>query len=113
MLSWYTSVIKKYAVFQGRSGRKEYWLFSLINISILCCLAALEHYLSIPGLSFIYLLAVLLPVIGVTIRRLHDINRRGYWMLITAIPLIGSIIFFIFMLLESTPGENRFGAIPS
>lgn len=113
MLSWYTTVLKKYAVFNGRARRKEYWTFTLINIVLLFCLVGIEEWFGIPGLSFIYMLAVLLPTLGVTIRRFHDVNRSGWWILISVVPVIGSIVMLIFLLLESTPGENRFGPLPA
>ena len=112
MLSRYTTVLKKYVVFQGRARRKEYWTFTLINIILLICLAGIEEFMGIAGVSFVFALAVFLPALGVTIRRFHDVNRSGWWVLISVIPIVGSIVLLIFMLLESTPGENRFGPLP-
>ena len=116
MLNGYIDALKKYAVFKGRSRRKEYWTFTLINIAVLVCLTVAEQITGISGIEnifSIYVLAVFLPALSVTIRRLHDIDRNGWWVFITIIPLIGSIILLVFMLLESTPGENRFGPCPA
>lgn len=63
-------------------------------------------------LGGIYSLAVLLPGLGVSVRRLHDSNRSGWWMLIGFIPILGSIVLLVFMLLGSTPGDNQYGANP-
>jgi len=88
MLHWYTDVIKQYAVFDGRASRPEYWWFFLINTVISVILDIV-----IPGttgqvLGAIYALAVLLPSIGVGIRRLHDTNRTGWWLLVSLVPLV-------------------------
>jgi uncharacterized membrane protein YhaH (DUF805 family) len=113
MLSCYLAVLKKYAVFKGRAPRKEYWTFTLINIALLVCLAGIEQLTGVPGFSLILALALFLPALGVTIRRFHDINRSGWWILISLVPIIGSIVILIFALLESTPGDNRFGPLPA
>ncbi len=63
-------------------------------------------------LGFIYLLAVLLPGIAVSIRRLHDTDRSGWWLLIGLIPFVGAIVVFVFTVLDSTPGENQYGPNP-
>ncbi len=112
-MNHYIEVIKKYALFTGRARRTEYWMFVLFNFIIAFVLGIIEGVLEIPGiLSGIYMLAVLLPSIGVSIRRLHDTDRSGWWLLIGLVPLIGSIVLLVFMVMDSTPGENRFGANP-
>lgn len=118
-MNWYIQVLKKYAVFTGRARRKEYWFFVLINILIVFFLAFIDNTLGtfraesgIGLFSGIYSLAVFLPGLGVSIRRLHDSNRSGWWMLVSFIPLIGFIVLFIFMLLGGTPGDNQYGANP-
>ena len=118
-MSWYLEALKKYAVFGGRSRRKEYWFFVLFNIIVAMVLTAIDFLLgtfsasaNVGLLSGIYSLAVLIPTIAVSIRRLHDIDRTGWWILISLIPVIGSIVLFIFALLDGTPGSNRFGPNP-
>ena len=118
-MNWYLTVLKKYTVFNGRSRRKEYWFFVLFNLIISIILGMIDGALAggvaptgMGMLSMIYMLAVLLPGIGVTIRRLHDTNRSGWWILIGLIPLIGVIVLLIFMALDSTPGENHYGPNP-
>lgn len=118
-MSWFLEALKKFAVFSGRSRRKEYWYFVLFNFIISIVLVLIDTLLgtfsqsaNIGLLSGIWGLAMLLPAIAVSIRRLHDIDRTGWWLLISFVPLIGSIILFIFALLDGTPGDNRYGPSP-
>jgi uncharacterized membrane protein YhaH (DUF805 family) len=118
-LSWYLQALKKYAVFSGRSRRMEYWYFVLFNIIVSIVLGAIDGLLGTLGsgmgaglLSGIYGLAILIPSLAVTVRRLHDIDRTGWWILIALVPLIGTIVLLVFALLEGTPGTNRYGPNP-
>lgn len=135
-MSWYLGVLKRYADFNGRARRREYWMFQLFNllaylalsvvgaiIAVLLSLAfsssspdATSTEAGIPALGFavplLYLLAVMVPTIAVTARRLHDQNKSGWFMLLGLIPSVGGIILLVFMCLESTPGPNRFGPSP-
>ena len=112
-MSWYLEVLKKYAVFSGRARRKEYWMFFLFNIIITFVLSIIEGILGSPGIiSAIYCLAVLIPGLAVFVRRLHDTNRSGWWFFIGLIPLIGAIVLLVFMVQDSTPGDNQYGANP-
>jgi uncharacterized membrane protein YhaH (DUF805 family) len=120
-MNWYLEVLKKYAVFSGRARRKEYWMFTLFNVLISIALTfvdvlALGHDMGDPEsigiISTIYSLAVLLPGLAVTIRRLHDTDRTGWWVLIALIPLLGAIVLLVFMCLDGTRGKNRFGVNP-
>ena len=105
-MSWYLEALKKYAVFSGRSRRKEYWYFVLFNIIVSIVLGWIDALLGTRGsyagaglLSGIYGLAVLIPTLAVTVRRLHDIDRTGWWILIGLVPLIGAIVLLVFALL--------------
>ena len=118
-MNWYLEVLKKYAVFSGRARRKEYWFFALFNVIIIIALTFVDvsagSYDIDSGfglLSGLYSLAVLLPGIAVAVRRLHDIDRTGWWLLIAFVPLIGAIVLLVFMVLDSTPGENQYGPNP-
>ena len=112
-MSWYLEVLKKYAVFDGRARRKEYWMFLLFNLIITFVLYFIERLASGPGvLGGLYDLAVLLPTIAVGVRRLHDTNRNGWWLLIGLIPVIGTIVLIVFMVQDSQPGENQYGTNP-
>ena len=119
-MNWYIEVLKKYAVFSGRARRKEYWFFALFNVIFIIALtlidvsAGLYDVVAAIGLlSGLYSLAVLVPSIAVFVRRLHDIDRTGWWLLIAFIPLIGVIVLLVFTLLDSTPGDSRYGPNPN
>ncbi|MBU2712785.1 DUF805 domain-containing protein [Zooshikella harenae] len=118
-MNWYLEVLKKYAVFEGRARRKEYWLFFLFTTIISIILGVLDNVFGLISadagvglLGGIYSLAVFIPGLAVTVRRLHDTDRSGWWILISLLPLIGIIVLLVFMFLDSTPGENNFGANP-
>ncbi|MFO1303569.1 MAG: DUF805 domain-containing protein [Burkholderiales bacterium] len=115
----YLATLKKYAVFDGRAQRKEYWLFVLFNLIIALVLNVIDRMTGtyspdygMGALGSIYALAVLLPGIGVTIRRLHDTDRSGWWILLVFIPILGGLVLLVFMILDGTPGTNRFGPNP-
>lgn len=112
-MNWYLDVLKKYAVFNGRARRKEYWMFFLFNIIIAVVLGIVEGIVGGPGvLAGIYGLAVLLPGIAVSIRRLHDTDRSGWWLLIGLVPLIGAIVLLVFFVQDSQAAENQYGPNP-
>jgi uncharacterized membrane protein YhaH (DUF805 family) len=113
-VNWYLDVLKnKYATFDGRARRKEYWMFFLFNILVAIGLGIVEALIGTVGLiGGLYALAVLIPGIAVTIRRLHDTSRSGWWILIVLVPAVGTLILLIFMVLDSQPGGNEYGPNP-
>ena len=118
-MNWYIGVLKKYAVFKGRAQRAEYWFFVLFNVIFAIVFTVIDGALGMldpatgfGALSGLYSLAVLIPSIAVTIRRLHDTSRAGWWLLIIFVPLIGGIVLLVFMCLDSTPGDNDYGPNP-
>ena len=111
-MNYYTDVLKKYAVFSGRARRKEYWMFVLFNIIIASLLLVLDSSLETGILNGLYSLAILIPSIAVGVRRLHDSGRTGWWYFIIFVPFIGAIVFLIFMVLDSKPGDNQYGPNP-
>lgn len=118
-MNWYLEVLKKYAVFEGRAGRKEYWFFILFNILISMALVYVDWLTGninpetgLGILSGIYALGVMIPGMAVSVRRLHDTGRSGWWLLITFVPVIGAIVFLYFMVLDSKPEINEFGPSP-
>ncbi len=118
-MDWYLQVLKNYAVFDGRARRKEYWYFTLFNIIISFVLGFVDgilgSYSSETGFglfSGIYSLAILIPSIAVSVRRLHDTERSGWWLLIILIPLIGAIVLLVFTVQDSQPGPNKYGENP-
>ncbi|MCW8329734.1 DUF805 domain-containing protein [Photobacterium sp. SDRW27] len=118
-MNWYIHVLKNYAVFKGRARRQEYWYFFLFNVIISIALAFIDSAMGNPGagegagiLGTIYSLAILIPSIAVGVRRLHDTDRSGWWMLLGIIPLIGALVLIYFFVLDSAPGSNEYGPNP-
>jgi len=118
-MNWYLDVLKKYAVFDGRAMRKEYWYFFLFNILINILLTIIDsvigtinHEAGVGLLSGIYALVILIPSIAVSVRRLHDTNHSGWYLLIALVPFIGAIVLLIFMVQDSQPMSNQYGPSP-
>lgn len=118
-MNWYLEVLKKYAVFEGRARRKEYWFFILFNVLISIAMAVIDRLTGnvspengLGILSGLYALGVMIPGIAVSVRRLHDTGRNGWWLLITFVPIIGAIVFFYFMVLNSDAETNEYGSSP-
>lgn len=114
MLDWYKKVIINYVNFEGRARRKEYWYFTLVNILVgfaLGLTAPILDELSVL-LYWLYMLAVFLPSLGVTVRRLHDTNRSGWWLLVSFIPLLGALLLLIWVISDSDYDENEYGLPP-
>ncbi|MDN5380528.1 DUF805 domain-containing protein [Streptomyces sp. LB8] len=111
-MHWYLEVLKKYAVFTGRARRREYWMFFLVNFIVGLVLAVIGRVLDLEILQYLYSLAVLLPGLGVAVRRLHDTGRSGWWLLIALVPLIGAIVLLVFLVSDSQPDTNQYGPNP-
>lgn len=121
------SVFSKYATFTGRASRSEYWYFTLFNTIAIVALVIISTVIGAAAggsdgalggllvgyiLYAVYGLGVLLPSLAVTVRRLHDTNNSGWLILIGLIPCIGSVVLLVFMILQGTNGENKYGNIP-
>ncbi len=121
------TAFRKYATFSGRARRSEFWYWVLFNFLVglvLGILASatggmeLDPVTGMPTygptgiLANIVSLALLIPTIAVTVRRLHDTDRSGFWWFIVLIPIVGPIILLVFAALAGTPGPNRFGPDP-
>ncbi len=112
-MNWYILSLQKYAEFNGRSRRSEYWYFVLFNILISVVIYLIDAaIISFGLLGILYSLAILIPGIAVSIRRLHDTGRSGWNLLLALIPLIGAVILIVFMLQDSTEGQNEYGVCP-
>lgn len=119
-MDWYIRVLNKYAVFSGRARRKEYWMFVLFNF-IFALVASLID-LGIGLLTFaafgfgllyiLYTLAVFVPGLAVSVRRLHDVGKSGWYYLIILIPIAGSIWLLVLLCTDSQPGDNKYGSNP-
>jgi uncharacterized membrane protein YhaH (DUF805 family) len=109
--NWKLVVTERYAKFDGRAGRAEYWWYALANIIVAIILIALANVSNIFFvLYFVWAVALIVPSIAVGIRRLHDTNKTGWLMLLPLIPLVGWIILLVFMIIEGDKGPNQYGA---
>lgn len=106
------AALSKYATFSGRSRRSEYWWFALFNFLVSLVGAGIDVAIGKNLFQFVVALALLLPNLAVLVRRLHDTNRSGWWILIGLIPLVGAIVLIVFAVQDSQPGTNRFGDSP-
>jgi uncharacterized membrane protein YhaH (DUF805 family) len=118
-MQWFMTALQKWADFSSRARRREYWFFVLIYIVIYIVLTVIDMMVGLADpatgvgvLGGIFALAMLIPSISVGVRRLHDTNRSGWWLLIGLIPIIGALVLLVFFLLDSQPGDNRFGPNP-
>ena len=114
-MDWYQKVLKNYAGFSGRARRKEYWMFALCHWVILFVLGVLAGVTGMDMLfavPVLYALATLSPAFAVSIRRLHDTGRSGWWVLIGLVPIVGPIVLLVFTVQDSQPGPNEYGPNP-
>lgn len=118
-MNWYLEVLKKYAVFSGRARRKEYWFFVLFNAIFAIAAMILDNILGLAiedvgygPFYILYALATIVPGLAVSVRRLHDIGKSGWYILLAIIPCVGAIILLIFDLTPGDPGDNEYGPDP-
>lgn len=118
-MNWYLKVLKQYADFKGRASRKEYWIFFLFNVIFSIAAMTLDNILglTISGIPYgplylIYILAVFIPGLAVSVRRLHDVGKSGWMFLIALIPLIGAIWLLILVATDGQQGSNKWGENP-
>jgi uncharacterized membrane protein YhaH (DUF805 family) len=118
-MNWFMTALKSYAVFSGRSRRSEYWYFALFYLILyaVCAIAdgisgSFDRASGIGIFTAILTLALLVPSLSVSVRRLHDTGRSGWWLLIGLIPVIGLIILLVCFTRDGEAGANRFGANP-
>ncbi len=111
--NWKLVVLERYAKFDGRAGRAEFWWFVLANIVVYVALAILAQVSSIFFLLYVvYALAMLVPNIAVGIRRLHDTDKSGLLLLLVLVPFIGGVILLVLCAMEGTQGPNQYGPAP-
>jgi uncharacterized membrane protein YhaH (DUF805 family) len=110
-MSWFTLALKRTFEVSGRSRRREYWVFQLVWV---IALVLVSFMLASGSKAFLGLLVIagLIPALTVTIRRLHDINRSGWWILVSFVPVVGGLVLLVFTLLPGTQGMNDFGDEP-
>jgi uncharacterized membrane protein YhaH (DUF805 family) len=104
-MKWYLAVLKKYAVFQGRARRSEYWYFVLFDFIFALILAVIGVYMQSELIYNLYALAVLVPSIAVAVRRMHDVDKSGWFILIP-------IYNLILCCTAGTEGPNQYGSDP-
>jgi uncharacterized membrane protein YhaH (DUF805 family) len=121
-MKWYVQVLRSYAAFRGRAGRKEWWMFGLIYLAVLFVLKGIDILLGtfdydgglglLRGfgmLSGLCTIVTIIPAVSVTVRRLHDTDRSGWWYFIIFIPLFGIAQLLLWMAQKGQPGDNRYG----
>lgn len=116
-MHWYLGVLKNFSDFYSRARRTEYWVFTGISLLITLVLGLTDTIMGLDPSNFLtlsglYGLIVLIPSLAVTVRRLHDIGRTGWWVLICLVPCLGLIVLLVFMCTDSQPGRNMYGENP-
>ena len=118
-MNWYLKVIRQYADFSGKARRKEYWIFVLFNMIFAFVAMILDNVLGLTAgelpygvFYFLYAFAVLIPGLAVAVRRLHDVGKSGWMILIALIPIIGAIWLLVLMVTDSQQGTNKWGQNP-
>ncbi len=119
-MNWYLKVLKEYANFEGRARRKEYWMFLLFNSIFFITAIIIDNILGITygrdifygPFYTLYVLAVFIPGLAVSVRRFHDIGKSGWYCLVILIPLAGPIWFLVLVATDSEPRENEYGKNP-
>jgi len=126
-MQYYLKALRNYTGFTGRSTRSEYWYFALFNFIFAIAAMIVDNVLGTRittdtingafGLPYgyiylLYALAVLIPGLAVAVRRLHDVNKSGWFLLIALIPIVGIIWLLVLMVTDSYPGENKYGMNP-
>ena len=118
-MKYFLYCLQHYADFNGRARRSEYWYFALFNLIIsfvigftFGVIAGILDMPALDNLTYLWSLVVFIPGLAVSVRRLHDIGRSGWWLLLSLIPLVGSIILIIWCCFDSQPGANQYGSNP-
>ncbi len=109
---WYKQAIRNYFNFSGRARRTEYWMFLLCNAIITYILSIVDIFIGFEFFSGLYSLFILIPTFSIEFRRLHDIDKSAWWLLISLIPVIGGLVLFVFSVMPGTIGTNRYGDDP-
>jgi len=124
-MNWYLMAWRRYSDFSGRSQRYEYWMFMLIHtvvfmalfltVEVTTSVSTMSHASAFSGLlallGFIYGLAAISPGLAVSVRRLHDVGKSGWWMLLAFVPVLG-LLLIVFFAFDSQPGANQYGPSP-
>jgi uncharacterized membrane protein YhaH (DUF805 family) len=119
-MKYYLLALRRYAEFRSRSNRSEYWYFALFNLLFAGIALALDTLLGItyPNVAYGYIytayaLTILVPQLAVSIRRLHDTNRSGWFLLLALVPFVGAVWLLVLFATKGTPGDNQYGPDPN
>ena len=109
-----TVLTQKYADFNGRASRSEFWWYVLFTIIASLVLQMVDNaVIGLPVLASIFALATLIPGIAVSVRRLHDKDKSGWFLLLALIPIVGAIMLIYWYATEGTSGNNQYGGAPA
>jgi uncharacterized membrane protein YhaH (DUF805 family) len=118
-MKYYVKALQNYATFDGRARRSEYWYFVLFNVIFSLLAIVVDNLLgtAVDGLGYgviygLYVLGVFLPGLAVAVRRLHDVGKSGWMLLIALIPIVGVIWLLVLFCTDSQPGANKWGENP-
>jgi len=109
-MHWFLDPIQNHYVdFQGRATRQEYWMFLLFSVLVGIAVGIVDGMLGTMFLVGLFQLAILLPSIAIGVRRLHDLNKSGWWLLLSFVPLIGGLILLVWFIGKSVDEGNQYG----
>jgi uncharacterized membrane protein YhaH (DUF805 family) len=133
-MEWMLLPLRRYAGFSGRARPREFWMFVLFLLIAFTVISIVETILGLNAaehwvrrgpwmwgagyrtnggpLTGLFALGIFIPYLAVGVRRLHDTDRSGWWLLIGLIPLIGGLVLLVFFIMSGTRGANRFGPDP-
>ena len=118
-MNYYIEAFKRYVDFNGRSSRSEYWYFILFNLIVSMVLVIIDLAIgtydkqsNLGLLSGLYQLAVFLPALALAVRRLHDTDRSGWFVLLVLLPIVGTIVYIVLLVLPSDSKKNKYGSVP-
>jgi len=103
---------KRFADFEGRATRTQYWMFVLFCLIFYILALVLDSMVGGEIFTVLFMLAIIIPSLSLCARRLHDTGRSGWWQLLVLIPYLGSLILLLFCIIESEPGTNQYGDNP-
>jgi len=118
-MEWYIKVLQNYANFKGRARRREYWMFALVNFVFSLCAIFVDNVAGVISedqnygiVTTLYSLFVFIPSLAVSVRRLHDVGKSGWMILVSLIPLVGAIWLIVLFCTDSEPNTNIYGVNP-
>ena len=111
-MEWATLPLRNYANFDGRARRKEFWSFWLLTVAAYIAASVVDGILGLPLLGIVVMLGLICPSIAVAVRRMHDVGKSGWWLLLALVPVIGALALIYFYIQEGQTGANVYGADP-